>query len=338
MTKSSPPPLRPRETDSAVFAPNIMGGSHEPMYGGVLSFMRRKLSRDLRNIDVAIWGIPFDAAVSNRPGARFGPQGVRRASAILEGDPQYPFHADPFEALAVVDYGDCSLDYGRHFDVPAQIEGQAREIVQSGTTLLSIGGDHYVTWPLLKAHAEKHGPMALVQFDAHQDTWFDEEERIDHGSFVARAVRAGIIMPEHSIQVGIRTHAPENCGIEILYAHDVENLGVSGVLQRIAARVGNAKTYVTFDIDSLDPAFAPGTGTPVAGGLSSREALMILRGLGSLDIVGGDVVEVAPAYDHADVTSIAGAAVLQHYLGLLAERKVRQGEKDLLTRVAEHAL
>ena len=317
------PVLRPRETDSAVFGKDIMGGSHEPMYSGVLSFMRRRLSRDLTGIDVAVWGIPFDAAVSYRPGARFGPQGVRRASAILEGEPQYPFHADPFETLAVVDYGDCALDYGRHFEAPEQIEGQALEVINSGTTLLSIGGDHYVTWPLLKAHAKKYGPMALVQFDAHQDTWFDEDARIDHGSFVARAVRAGIIRPERSIQVGIRTHAPDDCGLEIIYSNDVQDLGVKGVVERIKARVGDAKTYITFDIDCLDPAYAPGTGTPVAGGLSSREALMILRQLGSLDIAGADVVEVAPAYDHADTTSIAGAAVLQHYLGLLAERKAK---------------
>ncbi len=324
MTESITPPLRPRDTDSAVFGADIMGGSHEPMYSGVLSFMRRRLSRDLKGVDVAVWGIPFDAAVSNRPGARFGPQGVRRASAILEGDPQYPFQADPFATLAVVDYGDCSLDYGRHFDVPQQIRGQAQAILDTDTTLLSIGGDHYVTWPLLQAHAKKHWPLALVQFDAHQDTWFDEEARIDHGSFVARAVRAGIIDPTRSIQVGIRTHAPDDCGLEIIHGEDVETLGVAGVVERIKARVGDAKTYITFDIDCLDPSYAPGTGTPVAGGLSSREALMILRRLGSLDIVGADVVEVAPAYDHADITSIAGAAVLQHYLGLLAERKAKR--------------
>jgi agmatinase len=317
------PPLRPKETDNAVFGPDIMGGSHEPMYGGVLSFMRRRLSRNLEGVDVTVWGIPFDAAVSNRPGARFGPQGVRRASAILEGDPQYPFRADPFETLAVVDYGDCALDYGRHFDVPFQIQGQAQEVIDTGTTLLSIGGDHYVTWPLLQAHARKYGPLALVQFDAHQDTWFDEDARIDHGSFVARAVRAGIIRPDHSIQVGVRTHAPDDCGLEIIHGEDIEVLRVEGTVERILARVGAARTYVTFDIDCLDPAYAPGTGTPVAGGLTSREALMILRRLESLDIVGADVVEVAPAYDHADITSIAGAAVLQHYLGLLAARKVR---------------
>jgi agmatinase len=283
--------------------------------------MRRRITRDLKGVDVAIWGIPFDAAVSNRPGARFGPQGVRRASAILEGDPQYPFRADPFESMAVIDYGDCALDYGRHFDVTYQIEGQASEIIEAGAKLVSIGGDHYVTWPLLKAHARKHGPMALVQFDAHQDTWFDEDARIDHGSFVARAVREGIILPERSIQIGIRTHAPDTCGLEIIYGEEVETLGVAGVVERIEQCVGGAKVYITFDIDCLDPAYAPGTGTPVAGGLSSREALMILRRLGALDIVGADVVEVAPAYDHADITSIAGAAVIQHYLGLLAQRK-----------------
>lgn len=321
MTDNAPQRLRPRETDNAVFGTDIMGGSHEPMYGGVLSFMRRRLSRNLTGIDVAVWGIPFDAAVSNRSGARFGPQGVRRASAILEGDPQFPFRVDPFETLAVVDYGDCSLDYGRHFDVPHQIQGQAQEIIDAGTTLLSIGGDHYVTWPLLQAHAKRHGPMALVQFDAHQDTWFDEEARIDHGSFVARAVHAGIVLPERSIQIGIRTHAPDDFGLEIIDGEEIESMNVNEIVGRIKARVGDAKTYITFDIDCLDPAYAPGTGTPVAGGLTSREALAILRRLGTLDIVGADVVEVAPAYDHADITSVAGAAVMQHYLGLLAERK-----------------
>ncbi len=313
----------PCETDTAVFGTNMLGGSLEPTFCGIPSFMRRRLTRNLAGVDVAVWGIPFDAAVSNRPGARFGPQGVRRASMILGGEPQYPFHADPFEHMAVVDYGDCALDYGRPETAPHQIAAQAREILANGTKLLSIGGDHFVTWPLLKAHAEKYGPVALVQFDAHQDTWPDDGGRIDHGSFVGRAVREGIIRPERSIQVGIRTHAPETCGIDIVYGDDVATLGVQGMIDRIRARVGDAKTYLTFDIDCLDPAFAPGTGTPVAGGLSSREALAILRHLGTLDIVGGDVVEVAPAYDHADITSIAGAAVLQHYLGLLAERMIQ---------------
>jgi agmatinase len=314
-------PLRPRPTDNAVFRQELLGGATEPTYGGVLSFMRRRFSRDLTGIDVAVWGIPFDAAVSNRPGARFGPQGVRRASAIFDGDPQYPFQADPFEHLAVIDYGDCSLDYARHGEVPAAIEAQARDIIDAGPLLCSIGGDHYVTWPLLKAHAAKYGPMALVHFDAHQDTWYDDEGRIDHGSFVARAAREGIIRTDRSIQIGIRTHAPDDCGIQILYGEDLETLTVDQVVEQVRRRVGDARTYITFDIDCLDPAFAPGTGTPVSGGPTSRQALMILRRLGFLDIVGCDLVEVAPAYDHADITSIAGATVVQHYMGLIAERK-----------------
>jgi agmatinase len=319
--------LRPRPTDNAVFGAAILGGATEPTYGGVLSFMRRRFSRDLDGIDVVVWGIPFDAAVSNRPGARFGPQGVRRASAIFDGDPQYPFHADPFEHLAVVDYGDCSFDYARHGEIPAAIEAQARDILEAGPLLCSIGGDHYVTWPLLKAHAARHGPMALVHFDAHQDTWHDDEGRIDHGSFVARAVREGLILPERSIQIGIRTHAPDDCGIEIIHGEDLETLSVADVVERVRRRVAGAKAYITFDIDCLDPAFAPGTGTPVSGGPSSRQALMILRRLGFLDIAGCDLVEVAPAYDHADITSIAGATVIQHYLGLIAERKQGKAER-----------
>ena len=307
--------------DHAFTAASLTSAASDPTFAGALSFMRRRFTKDLTGADAVVWGIPFDAAVSNRPGARFGPQGVRRASAIFDGDPQYPFQADPFEHLAVIDYGDCSLDYARHGEIPAAIEAQARDIISAGPLLASIGGDHFVTWPLLKAHAAKHGPMALVHFDAHQDTWHDDEGRIDHGSFVARAVREGVILPERSIQIGIRTHAPEDCGIEILYGEDLEEMRVAEVVERIRRRVGGAKTYVTFDIDCLDPAFAPGTGTPVSGGPSSRQALMILRRLGFLDMVGCDVVEVAPAYDHADITSIAGATVMQHYLGLIAEKK-----------------
>jgi agmatinase len=321
MAEPTTDPLRPRPTDNAVFRKEIRGSATEPTYGGVLSFMRRRFSRDLAGVDVVVWGIPFDAAVSNRPGARFGPQGVRRASAIFDGDPQYPFKADPFAELAVIDYGDCSFDYARHAEIPAAIEAQARDILDCGAMLLSIGGDHFVTWPLLKAHAARHGPMALVHFDAHQDTWHDDLGRIDHGSFVVRAVKEGIVLPERSIQIGIRTHAPEDCGLEILYGEDVAQLGVAGIVERIRARTAGAATYVTFDIDCLDPAFAPGTGTPVAGGPSSREMLMVLRRLGFLDMVGADVVEVAPPYDHSDITAIAGATIMQHYLGLIAERR-----------------
>ncbi len=311
------PKLSP--TDNAFLGP-LKGGSPEPTYGGALSFMRRRYSRDLAGVDAVVWGIPFDQAVSNRPGARFGPSAIRRASAIFDGDPQYPFGFDPFETLAVVDWGDAYFDYTQPMLFPETIEAQASEIIRSGAQLFSLGGDHFVTWPLLKAHAARHGRLALVQFDAHQDTWPDHGG-LSHGGFVARAVREGVIDPSRSIQIGIRTIAPEDCGIAIVGAQDFDALGVKGVSERIRETVGESPAYLTFDIDCLDPAFAPGTGTPVAGGLSSREALAVLRGLGPVDFIGGDVVEVAPPYDHADITAIAGATVAMFYLGLLAERR-----------------
>jgi agmatinase len=283
--------------------------------------MRRRYSRELTGVDAVIWGIPFDASVTNRPGARFGPQAIRRASAIFDGDPQYPFGFDPFAVLAVVDYGDCAFDTGRFTDIPLCIEAEASAILSGGPHLVSLGGDHFVTYPLLKAHAAQYGPIALVQFDAHQDTWPVNGDGISHGSFVARAVDEGLIDASRSIQIGIRTHAPTDCGIDMIMGNEIDRLGIDGIVERIGSRVGNTRAYMTFDIDCLDPAFAPGTGTPVAGGLSSREALEILGNLGAIDFVGGDVVEVSPPYDHADVTAIAGATVAMVYLGLLAEKR-----------------
>lgn len=310
-----------KSIDHAFTAKSLTSAASDPTFAGALSFMRRRFTKDLTGVDAVIWGIPFDAATSNRPGARFGPQAIRRASAIFDNDPQYPFQRDLFADMAVIDYGDCLLDYGNHQKTPAAIEAQANVILDSGAFLLTLGGDHYVTWPLLKAHAAKHGPLALVQFDAHQDTWLDDDGRIDHGSFVARAVRAGIIDPARSIQLGIRTHAPEDFGIRLVYGHEVEEMTAAEIARVILDHVGQTPTYLTFDIDCLDPAFAPGTGTPVAGGPSSAKILSVLRQLGGLDIRGADVVEVAPAYDHADITAIAGATVAMYMLGLRAERR-----------------
>lgn len=310
-----------KSIDHAFTGKSLTDAATDPTFAGALSFMRRRFTKDLTGVDAVVWGIPFDAATSNRPGARFGPQAIRRASAIFDNDPQYPFQRDLFAEMAVIDYGDCLLDYGNHQETPAAIERQASTILDSGAFLLSLGGDHFVTWPLLKAHAAKHGPLALVHFDAHQDTWFDDGRRIDHGSFVARAAREGIIDPDRSIQIGIRTHAPEDCGISILYGHQVEDLSAADIASQIISHTKGAPTYLTFDIDCLDPAFAPGTGTPVAGGPSSAKMLSVLQRLHQLDIRGADVVEVAPAYDHADVTAIAGATVAMYMLGLNAERR-----------------
>jgi len=307
--------------DHAFTATSLTSSASDPTFAGARSFMRRRFTKDLTGVDAAVWGIPFDAATSNRPGTRFGPQAIRRASAIFDNDPQYPFRRDLFADMAVIDYGDCLLDYGNHQETPAAIERQAKAILDSGAFLLTLGGDHYVTWPVLKAHAERHGPLALVHFDAHQDTWSDDGRRIDHGSFVARAARDGVIDPDRSIQIGIRTHAPEDFGIEIVYGHQVEEMSAAEIASLIVTHTKGAPVYLTFDIDCLDPAYAPGTGTPVSGGPSSAKMLSVLQKLHQLDIRGADVVEVSPPYDHADVTAIAGATVAMYMLGLHAERR-----------------
>lgn len=314
----------PHPVDHAFTTKNRHSASADPAYAGALSFMRRQYSKNCKDADVVVWGIPFDAAVSNRPGSRFGPRAIRAASEIFCNDPQYPFGLDLFEHLSIIDYGDCDLDYGNHHKTPAAIEKQASAILKSGAFLYSMGGDHFVTWPLLKAHAAIHGPLAMVHFDAHQDTWFDDGKRIDHGSFVARAVRDGIIDPKRSIQIGIRTKAPEDFGIKIIPGHELEEMSSGDIAEQILAHVGSAKTYLTFDIDCLDPAFAPGTGTPVAGGPSSSKMLSVIQRLGDLNIVGSDVVEVAPAYDHAEITAIAGATVAMYVISLLAQKKSKR--------------
>jgi agmatinase len=315
-------PLNPRPVDRALDPAFRHGQSMEPNYSGVVSFLRRAYARDATGFDVAVWGVPLDTAVSNRPGARFGPRALRDASTILDGDPVYPFGVDIFEHMSVCDTGDAVFDYGYPAEVPAAIEAQATARLATGAHLVTLGGDHFITYPILKALTQKiGGPVALVQFDAHQDTWDDEGGRIDHGTFVSRAVKEGLIIPEKSIQIGVRTHAPQDYGIAIINGFDVAQLGPEMVAAHIAARLGDTPAYLTFDIDALDPAFAPGTGTPVSGGLSSREALSILRELGSLNLKGFDVVEVSPPYDHSNVTALAGATLAHYYLSLLAAQK-----------------
>ena len=305
--------------DNAIVGP-LTGGSHEPTFAGGPSFMRRRFSKEIGAADVVVWGIPFDSATSNRPGARFGPAAIRRASAIFDGDPQYPSGHDPFARMRVIDAGDCYFEYERIGRAPAAIEGQAAQVVASGAHLVTLGGDHFITLPLLRVHAAHHGPLALVQFDAHQDTWDDDGTKISHGTFVTRAVAEGLIDVTRSIQIGVRTCAPHDFGIEILDADTCHDLGAGGIAGRIKARVGDWAAYLSFDIDALDPAFAPGTGTPVAGGLTSAQALGALWACREIDWRGMDVVEVCPAYDHGDITAIAAASVVQRYMQILAEQ------------------
>lgn len=303
------------------FTGDLRGSAADPTYAGALSFMRRRYSKDVAGADVVVWGVPFDLAVSNRPGTRFGPQAIRRASVIFDGDPQYPSRLDPFDVLAAVDYGDCALPRSDLQGCARAIEAGATKLIGGDAHLLTMGGDHFITLPLLRAHVARHGKLALVQFDAHQDTWDDGVGAISHGTFVLEAVREGLIDVEHSIQIGIRTVAPRDCGIRVIDGYTANGMAPEKLGRLITEHVGEAAAYLTFDIDALDPAFAPGTGTPVAGGMSSSHALRTLWALRNLDFRGMDVVEVSPPYDHADITAIAGATVMQHYLQALAARR-----------------
>lgn len=314
--------------DHAFTAQALLGAADDPTYAGALSFMRRRFSKDVSGSDVTVWGIPFDASVSNRPGTRFGPQALRRASAIFDNDPQYPFHADLFETLSVVDHGDCLLDYRLPERAHMAMRAQAEALLAKTSFLLTLGGDHSITFPLLQAHAARHGKLSLVHFDAHQDTWplasdTHGRPRVDHGSFLSAALREELIDPATSIQIGIRTHAPETGGLEILHGYEVEDMSSVEIAKRIHERTAGSNCYLTFDIDCLDVAFAPGTGTPVAGGPSSAKMLAVLHHLKDLQIVGADVVEVSPPYDHADITAVAGATIAMYVLGILAEKKAR---------------
>jgi agmatinase len=307
-------------TDAAFRRDRLLGSFVEASYSGALSFMRRKYSRDLAGVDVAVTGIPFDLSVSNRPGTRFGPEAIRRASAQHSWGPVWPWRFDPFDTLAAVDYGDCAFDWGMPQDIPAAIEAHIAGIISGGASTLGLGGDHFTTYPTLKAYAAKHGPLGLLQFDAHRDVEPDEGGRIDHGSMFHYAVRDGIIDPKRSVQVGIRTcfTGEQSHGMTILYADQVHTMTAEAVAGVIARTMGVGPSYLTFDIDCLDPSTAPGTGTPVPGGLTSYQALAIIRALKGMDFVGMDVVEVSPPFDHAEMTSNAAAMIAAELLCLKA--------------------
>lgn len=321
---SSSNSINPVQGDLAFTRTSNRGVVPETTYAGALSFMRRKYTRDLTEADVAIMGVPYDLAASGRSGTRFGPRGVRAACSHVSWSKPWPWEADPFEALNIVDYGDCEFDYGYPHKVKDEIEQAVRKILATDTALLSIGGDHFITYPILKAHVEKHGPVSLIQFDAHSDTWADEEGRIDHGTMLWHAIREGLVVPERSVQVGIRTHNDDPMGMNIINAIDVQNSTPKQVADKVRAIVGDHQTYVTFDIDVLDPSAAPGTGTPVIGGLTTFQAQEIIRNLAGIDVIGMDVVEVSPPFDVAEITALAGATIANDLLCLYAAGKSGQ--------------
>lgn len=307
--------------DHALYRDSLYGTTPEATYAGAVSFMRRKYTRDLKGVDLVVTGVPLDTATTNRPGARFGPRAIRAASTIMAWERPYGMEFDPFDKLAVVDYGDCLFDFGRPESVPAAIEEHASAIIEQGPGLLTLGGDHFIAYPLLQAHAKKFGaPISLLHFDAHSDTWADEDGRIDHGTMFYHAAKEGVIDPGTSVQIGLRTQNPDTMGFNILDGPWVQENGVDAVIAATRKIVGARPVYLTFDIDCLDPSFAPGTGTPVCGGLSSYQAMSIIRGLRGINLIGMDLVEVAPAYDVGEITALAAAHVAMEMICVYASR------------------
>jgi agmatinase len=302
--------------------------SVEPRFAGLATFARLPLAGDVPRWDIAVVGVPFDGGTSYRPGARFGPAAVRQASRLLR-----PYHpaadALPFALAQVVDAGDIACTPFSPEEAVAQIDAAADALLAGGGHLVAVGGDHTIALPLLRATARRHGPLALVHFDAHLDTWDTYfGQRYTHGTPFRRAWEEGLLRRDASVHVGLRGPLygvgdltdDAGMGFAQVTTDEVASLGVAAVTERVLARLGDAPVYVSVDIDVLDPAHAPGTGTPEAGGLTSRELLVLLRGLKPATVVGGDVVEVSPAYDHAEITSIAASHVLYELVTLLAMR------------------
>jgi agmatinase len=306
--------------DHAFTSRDLKGTNLEPTYSGALSFMRRKYSKELADVDVVVSGFPLDTATTNRPGARFGPRAIRAASSNNAWNRPYGAEFDPFDRLAVIDYGDCHWDHGRPEEIPAAIEAHAAHVLQSGASLLALGGDHFISYPLLRAYAKRHGPLSLIHFDAHSDTWNDAEGtgRVDHGTMFYHAAKDGLVDPRRSVQIGLRTHNDDLMGFNVLDAPWVHENGGAKTAAEVRRIVGGHEAYLTFDIDCLDPSFAPGTGTPVPGGLSSAQAIAILKGLAGIRFVGMDIVEVAPAYDVSEITALTAAHLAHEWLALYA--------------------
>ncbi len=298
-----------------------------PRFSGVRTFMRLPNVQDLQNSDVAIVGAPFDTGASFRVGARFGPEGIRSASHLLR--PYNPSQdISIFEHLSVVDYGDVPVVPGFIEESYERITAGLEEIHRAGVVPIVLGGDHSIALPELRAAAAVHGPLALVQFDSHADTWDAYfGKKYNHGTVFRRAVEEGLLVAEHSIQVGMRgslydsgdLQVSRELGFDLVTTDTVRKLGVGETIARIRERVGDTMVYVSFDVDFVDPAFAPGTGTPEVGGFSSREAQEFVRGLAGTRIVGCDVVEVYPQYDGpGQVTALLAANIAFEFLSQIA--------------------
>ncbi len=304
-------------------------GDHLQPFSGITSFMRCPATRELAGADVVIVGVPYDSATSYRSGARFGPRKIREASAMIWG--YHNLHRlKPLEVLRVVDYGDVEVVPPSITDTYRNIEAEATAILGTGATVLALGGDHSISLPLLRAHARRFGPLAVIHFDSHPDTWDSEYpgQPYSHGTIYRRALEEGLIRPEAYLQIGLRgsTSAASDWdwarerGARVIVMDEATTLGIPALSAAMHA-TASGPVYVTFDIDVADPAFAPGTGTPEVGGFTSQQLLHLVRGLKGLNLVGFDLVEVNPLYDHGDITALLAANVAFEFVALLAAQR-----------------
>ncbi len=304
-------------------------GAELQPFMGIPTFMRLPASRELDGIDVALMGVPFDSGVSYRSGTRFGPRKIREASLTLWGH-NPTLGVTPGDELKIVDYGDVSVIPTSIEHTMTAITETASKVIGTGTTLISLGGDHSITLPLLRAHAKEYGALSIVHIDAHIDTWEAEFEAIpySHGTPFRYALEEGLVREGEYMQIGIRGPVSfENdyedarkLGARMVTNHEVFERGIPEVLKEIHQRM-KGPVYVSVDIDAADPAYAPGTGTPEVGGFTSYQMLQLVRGLRGLRIIGFDLVEVSPPYDHSDITAILASNLVFEYLSLIALNK-----------------
>lgn len=321
MTELSPP------SRDAPIGP--VDATRVPRYGGPATFARLPRIDEVSRADVAILGVPFDSGVSYRPGARFGPGHIRAASKLLR--PYNPAQdVFPFGAQQVADAGDIGVNPFDLEQAIADVDAGVTKVRADGATVLTLGGDHTIALPILRSLARDHGPVAVLHFDAHLDTWDTYfGAPYTHGTPFRRASEEGLLDLERCLHMGIRgplyaktdLEDDTRLGFSIIRSDDYETDGVAGAVERMRKRLDGGPVYVSIDIDVLDPAHAPGTGTPEAGGLTSRELLNTLRGLTGLNVVGADIVEVSPPYDHAEITGIAASHVAYELLSVLAANK-----------------
>lgn len=303
---------------------------YEPRYQELATFMRAPYSPDLADVDIAMYGIAYDGGVTNRPGARHGPREIRNQSSLMRAI-NHATRVNPFELCSVADVGD--VRFNQIYDIAKvndDIEAFVQRILDAGATPLAAGGDHSVTYPIFRALASVEEPIGMIHIDAHTDTWGPfRGSKFHHGSPFRLATDEGLLDPTRTIQIGIRGaqnwadgwQYSEEKGMRVVFIEEFAEIGVEAVIEEARKVVGDGPTYLSFDVDGLDPVYAPGTGTPEVGGITTREANQLLRGLRGLNLIGGDVVEVSPPFDPTGNTALVGATLMYEILCLLAEAR-----------------